>query len=121
MKNWMSGLFKEDVAPENVFQRYDVRARVSKHPRSDGIAGRFVDLDLHVDDEWVLIGMVSDTRLRETIIVLQEALEFIGKEDGVTLLHTIRAWGGAYYVDVRSGEFRNVDNPYDRIKTERVE
>jgi hypothetical protein len=108
--------------PVTVLERYDLRVRIYEELRPREYRGHFLEMDLFVerDNKWVTIGRVNDATLQDAIILLQQAQQFIAKANGITLLPTVRMNGGAYYFDVRSGEFRNVDNPFDRIMTERV-
>jgi len=104
--------------PVNLFERYGLRARVSEHPRACGHTGHFVDLEMFIEpeNEWLSIGIVSDTVLEDAIILLQEAQEYIGTLSGVRLLPTVRLNGKAYFLDARLSELRAVDNPHDSMK-----
>lgn len=108
----------EKEVPVNLFERYGLRARVSEHPRACGHTGHFVDLDMFIEpeNEWLSFGIVSDTVLQDTIILLQEAQEYIGTLNGVRLLPTVRFGGKTYFLDGRLSELRNVDDPHDRVK-----
>lgn len=127
MHNWIAKRFKfkfskPEMIPLNVFERYDIRAKVYEETRPRGHVGHIIELELFVEtaDKWITFGELNDTMLHDAIIVLQETQEFIGKVNGVTLLPTVRMWKGAYEFDVRKGTFRNVDDPQDCIVTERV-
>jgi hypothetical protein len=120
MKQWIANLFKDPKSkdPVAVFERYGLRARVTEQPRACGHVGHLVELDLFVPskDEWLPVGLVSDTTLQDAILLLQEAQEFVGGLSGVRLLPTVRLNDKAYFLDARLSEFRAVDNPYDRRK-----
>ena len=104
-----------------LFERYGLRASVSEHRRACGHTGHFVELEMFVetDDEWISIGLLSDTILQDTILVLQEAQESIGKLNGVPLHPYVRVNGTSYFYDARRNELRNVDNPFNRMPMER--
>jgi hypothetical protein len=125
MKQSMPPLLRpvtNEGTPVSVVERYDLRVRVHEDQRPRGYSGHVLEIDLFVerDDEWVTVGLASDTMLQDAIILLQQAQQVIAKANGVTLLPTVRLNGGSYYFDARIGEFRNVDNPFDRILAERV-
>jgi hypothetical protein len=123
MKNWITKLFKPASGePIHTAERYGLRARVLKHPRGCGHTGYFIDLDMYVEHDraWLPIACVSDTVMQDAIILLQQSQEFIGKAYGYPMLPTVPMDGTAYYFDRKLGEFRNVDDPHDRIVTERI-
>jgi len=107
--------------PLFLFERYGLRASLSEHSRARGHTGHFVELEMFVetDNEWISIGLVSDTILQDAILLLQEAQEAIGKVNGVRPLPTVRVNGTSYFLDARLNELRNVDNHFDRIPMER--
>jgi hypothetical protein len=120
MKQWIANLFKETKKrePFALFERSDLRAQVSDLPRGSGHAGHLVEVELFVGPQgnWLPIGVFAGTTLRDAIIVLQEAQEFLGALTGVRQLPTVRLNGGTYFLDGQLSEFRNVDNPHDRMK-----
>jgi hypothetical protein len=125
MKQWIADLFtdlKKDI-PLAVFERDGLRARVTEQPRSCGHTGHIVELSLlfSADGEWHPIAVVGDTALRDAIILLQEVQEYVGQFNGVRELPTVRMYGTTYFFDARLGEFRNVENPNDRVGTVRIE
>ncbi len=118
----LSKIVTPEGPPATVLERYDQRLRIYEELRPREQRGHFLEMDLFVerDDRWVTIGLLNDALLQDAIILLQQAQQFVAKANGITLLPTVRMNGGSYYFDARSGEFRNVDNPFDRIVTERV-
>jgi len=125
MKQWIADLFtnmKKD-RPVALFERNGLKACVSAQPRSCGHTGHHVELMLYFpsEEKWHSIGLVGDTALQDTIILLQVVQEFVGHASGVRELPTVRMQGTTYFFDVLLGEFRKVDNPLDRIVTERTE
>src|SRR5438105_1213054 len=92
--------------PVQQFERYRLRARLDETVRERGHRGHFVELDLfdERDGRWDTCCVLSDTVLEEAIILLQQALEWMGKTEGVSLLPTVRWKGGSYHFDARRGE-----------------
>ncbi len=69
---------------------------------------------------WKPLTSIGIGNLQDAIILLQQAGEWIGERCGVRDLPTVRMSGASYFFDQQLGEFRNVDDPNDRIGTERV-
>ena len=103
--------------PINLFERSILRAIVGENPRSCGHLGHFVEVEVFVEErnEWLSVALFTDRVLHDAIILLQQAEEFIGQTNGVRSLPTVCLDGKSYFVDCRLREFRNVDDPNDRI------
>ena len=104
--------------PINLFARSILRAIVSENPRTCGHLGHFVEVEVFLEErnEWFSVGLFTDLVLHDAIILLQQAEEFVGQTNGVRSLPTVCLDGKSYLVDRRLGEFRNVDDPSDRIE-----
>jgi hypothetical protein len=106
-----------DAKPNTVFERSKLRATVVEDQRGCGHTGYMIELEFLYGpgEDLFRFGLVPDLVLADTIMLLQTAQEFVAKANGLHPLPTIRLDGATYYVDRRLGEFRNVDNPHDRI------
>lgn len=127
---WIANLFgrpTKEETPVKTFRRNGLRAHVFAKDRSCGHVGHLVEFQRYLDDEdfegeraWFPVALIFDEELRDAIILLQESQEFISKERGVKALPTVQIGGRSYFLDARLGEFRNVDDPFDVILTERI-
>ncbi len=111
----------ESEYPINVFERSKIRVLVVEDQRRCGHAGHTIEMEFlfDTDDELFRFGVIPDVLLADAIILLQTAHEFVAGVSGVKPLPTVRLNGSTYFVDLRLGEFRNIDDPDDRIAMER--
>ena len=109
---------KDDGPYLNAFSRGNLRAAVREESRCCGHPGYVVDLFATVadPDEWVHIGAITDVTLQDSVIVLQEAGEFIARLTGVRPLPTVHVRGRTYFVDDRLGQLRSVDEPDEGVE-----
>jgi len=71
------------------------------------------------DDDLFRISLIPDSLLPDAIMLFQTAHEYVAKVKEANSLPTVKHNGVTYYADLQLGEFRNVDDPDDRIAMER--
>jgi len=121
MREWIQQLFGRTAPvqptpePSHTITGAEVRVRAYRNPRACGHEGYLFELERLDCCEWEPMALVFDDHLRESIVLLQRAQEWVGRLRGPRELPTVFVRDKTYFVDDRLGEMRNVDNPHDRI------